>query len=83
MNRRNVIIVLMAIELMLLAVNMTSSRSRTSWATPPARSFVFFILTVAAAEAGSASRSWWRCSATSKRSTSRISTSSRAKDDGA
>jgi NADH-quinone oxidoreductase subunit K len=42
LNRRNVIILLMAIELMLLAVNMNFVAGQV---------FVFFILTVAAAEA--------------------------------
>ena len=37
-NRKNVIVLLMAIELMLLAVNLNSSPSRASSATSPGRS---------------------------------------------
>jgi hypothetical protein len=80
LNRRNVIIVLMAIELMLLAVNLnfvafshflgdaagrSSCSSSSRWPRPNRRS---------------GWRSWWCCSATSTRSTSRISTSSRVKE---
>ena len=51
LNRRNVIIMLMAIELMLLAVNLNFiAFCALSSATPPGQMFVFFILTVAAAE---------------------------------
>ena len=38
LNRKNVIIILMSIELMLLAVNINLVRSRSSWATWSARS---------------------------------------------
>ena len=54
MNRRNLIILLMAIELMLLAVNMNfiafSHYLPTSADKMAGQVFVFFILTVAAAE---------------------------------
>jgi len=51
LNRRNLIILLMSIELMLLAVNMNFV-AFSSWAGDAAgQVFVFFILTVAAAEA--------------------------------
>ena len=50
LNRRNVIILLMAIELMLLAVNMNFIAFSRYHADPAGQIFVFFILTVAAAE---------------------------------
>ncbi len=51
LNRRNVIIVLMAIELMLLAVNMNFVAFSHFLGDAAGQIFVFFILTVAAAEA--------------------------------
>ncbi len=50
LNRRNVIILLMAIELMLLAVNMNFIAFSRFQGDPAGQVFVFFILTVAAAE---------------------------------
>ncbi len=50
LNRKNVIILLMAIELMLLAVNMNFIAFSHYLADPAGQMFVFFILTVAAAE---------------------------------
>jgi NADH-quinone oxidoreductase subunit K len=50
LNRRNVIILLMAIELMLLAVNMNFIAFSHFLANVAGQIFVFFILTVAAAE---------------------------------
>jgi NADH-quinone oxidoreductase subunit K len=50
MNRRNVIIVLMAIELMLLAVNLNFIAFSHFLGDAAGQIFVFFILTVAAAE---------------------------------
>ena len=50
LNRRNVIIVLMAIELMLLAVNMNFIAFSHFLGDAAGQVFVFFILTVAAAE---------------------------------
>ena len=50
LNRKNVIIVLMAIELMLLAVNMNFIAFSRYLNDPAGQVFVFFILTVAAAE---------------------------------
>ena len=50
MNRRNVIIFLMAIELMLLAVNMNFVAFSHFLGDGAGQVFVFFILTVAAAE---------------------------------
>jgi NADH-quinone oxidoreductase subunit K len=50
MNRRNVIIVLMAIELMLLAVNLNFIAFSHFMGDIAGQVFVFFILTVAAAE---------------------------------
>ena len=50
LNRRNVIIVLMAIELMLLAVNLNFVAFSHFLGDAAGQVFVFFILTVAAAE---------------------------------
>ena len=50
LNRRNVIILLMAIELMLLAVNMNFIAFSHYLGDTAGQVFVFFILTVAAAE---------------------------------
>jgi len=50
-NRKNVIILLMAIELMLLAVNMNFIAFSHYLGDTGGQVFVFFILTVAAAEA--------------------------------
>ena len=50
LNRRNVIIMLMAIELMLLAVNLNFVAFAHYLDDPAGQIFVFFILTVAAAE---------------------------------
>lgn len=50
LNRRNVIILLMAIELMLLAVNLNFVAFSHFLDDPAGQVFVFFILTVAAAE---------------------------------
>ena len=49
-NRKNVIILLMAIELMLLAVNMNFIAFSHYLGDMAGQVFVFFILTVAAAE---------------------------------
>jgi NADH-quinone oxidoreductase subunit K len=50
LNRRNVIILLMAIELMLLAVNLNFIAFSSYLGDLSGQVFVFFILTVAAAE---------------------------------
>jgi len=50
LNRRNVLIILMAIELMLLAVNLNFIAFSHFLSDPAGQVFVFFILTVAAAE---------------------------------
>jgi NADH-quinone oxidoreductase subunit K len=50
MNRKNIIIILMAIELMLLAVNMNFVAFSHFLGDAAGQIFVFFILTVAAAE---------------------------------
>jgi NADH-quinone oxidoreductase subunit K len=50
LNRKNVIILLMAIELMLLAVNMNFIAFSHFLEDSAGQVFVFFILTVAAAE---------------------------------
>ena len=51
LNRKNLIILLMAIELMLLAVNMNFVAFSHYLGDTGGQVFVFFILTVAAAEA--------------------------------
>ena len=51
LNRKNVIVLLMAIELMLLAVNMNFVAFSHFHGDLAGQVFVFFILTVAAAEA--------------------------------
>lgn len=50
MNRKNLIVLLMAIELMLLAVNINFVAFSKFLGDPSGQIFVFFILTVAAAE---------------------------------
>jgi NADH-quinone oxidoreductase subunit K len=50
-NRKNVILLLMCIELMLLAVNFNFIAFSRMLGDPTGQVFVFFILTVAAAEA--------------------------------
>jgi NADH-quinone oxidoreductase subunit K len=50
LNRKNLIILLMAIELMLLAVNMNFIAFAHALGDVSGQVFVFFILTVAAAE---------------------------------
>ena len=51
LNRKNVVILLMAIELLLLAVNMNFVAFSHYLQDTAGQIFVFFILTVAAAEA--------------------------------
>ncbi|MCY7312101.1 MAG: NADH-quinone oxidoreductase subunit NuoK [Pseudoxanthomonas sp.] len=51
LNRKNVIVLLMSIELMLLAVNINFIAFSRHFGDPAGQIFVFFILTVAAAEA--------------------------------
>ena len=51
LNRKNLIVLLMAIELMLLAVNMNFVAFSHYLGNMDGQVFVFFILTVAAAEA--------------------------------
>jgi len=50
LNRRNLIVLLMAIELMLLSVNLNFVAFSHFLGDPAGQVFVFFILTVAAAE---------------------------------
>ena len=50
LNRKNLIVLLMAIELMLLAVNLNFIAFSHYLNDPAGQVFVFFILTVAAAE---------------------------------
>jgi NADH-quinone oxidoreductase subunit K len=48
--RRNVIVVLMSIELMLNAVNLTLASAARAWGGPDAQVLVFLVIVVAAAE---------------------------------
>ncbi|HLD17115.1 MAG TPA: NADH-quinone oxidoreductase subunit NuoK [Coxiellaceae bacterium] len=50
LNRKNIIVLLMCVELMLLAVNMNFVAFSQYLQAPEGAIFVFFILTVAAAE---------------------------------
>ena len=50
LNRKNVIVILMSVELMLLAVNINFVAFSRYLNDPSGQIFVFFILTVAAAE---------------------------------
>jgi NADH-quinone oxidoreductase subunit K len=50
LNRKNLIVLLMCIELMLLAVNFNFVAFSRYWGDVSGQAFVFFILTVAAAE---------------------------------
>jgi NADH-quinone oxidoreductase subunit K len=50
LNRKNVILLLMCIELLLLAVNFNFVAFAQHWGDLDGQVFVFFILTVAAAE---------------------------------
>ena len=51
LNRKNIIVLLMSIELMLLSVNVNFVAFSRQFGDPDGQIFVFFILTVAAAEA--------------------------------
>ena len=51
LNRKNVLILLMCIEMMLLSVNLNFVAFSHYWGDMAGQVFVFFILTVAAAEA--------------------------------
>lgn len=51
LNRKNMIVLLMSIELMLLSVNINFVAFSRQLGDPGGQLFVFFILTVAAAEA--------------------------------
>ena len=51
LNRKNVIVLLMSIELLLLSVNINFIAFSRQMGDPAGQLFVFFILTVAAAEA--------------------------------
>jgi NADH-quinone oxidoreductase subunit K len=49
--RRNIIIIFMSIELMLNAVNLAFVSLSRAWGTVDGQAIVFFVMTVAAAEA--------------------------------
>lgn len=61
LNRKNIIILLMCIELMLLAVNLNFIAFSHFSSDPAGQVFVFFILTVAAAEAAIGWPYWCCC----------------------
>ena len=48
--RRNIIVVLMSVELMLNAVNLTLAAAARAWGGPDAQVLVFLVIVVAAAE---------------------------------
>ncbi len=75
LNRKNIIILLMCIELMLLAVNLNFIAFSHFLGDAAGQVFVFFILTVAAAVAW---RFWWCCFGIYVRLMSMISISSGA-----
>ena len=70
-NRKNLILLLMCIELMLLAVNFNFVAFSRHLGDETGQVFVFFILTVAAAEAAIGLQFWLSCSATDAQSMSR------------
>jgi len=72
LNRRNLIVLLMAIELMLLAVNLNFIAFSYFLGNIAGQVFVFFILTVRQRSRRSAWPSWWCCSATLAASMSKI-----------
>jgi NADH-quinone oxidoreductase subunit K len=51
MIRRNAIVLLMCVELMLNSVNLTLAAAARMWGGPDGQVFVFFVIVVAAAEA--------------------------------
>ena len=51
LNRKNIIVILMAIELILLAVNINFIAFAAQWGDLTGQVFTLFVLTVAAAEA--------------------------------
>jgi NADH-quinone oxidoreductase subunit K len=69
MNRKNLIVLLMAIELMLLAVNLNFVAFSHYLGDMAGQVFVFFILTVAAAESASVWPFWCWSSVIAWRST--------------
>ena len=74
LNRKNLIVLLMAIELMLLAVNLNFVAFSYYLGDMAGQVFVFFILTVAAAESAIGPRSSSCCSGPARRSRSTSST---------
>jgi NADH-quinone oxidoreductase subunit K len=67
LNRKNVILLLMCVELLLLAANFNFVAFSRYLGNIDGQVFVFFVLTVAAAE----SAIWWCCSASAAASTSK------------
>ena len=74
--RRNVITILLSIEIMLNAVNLTFVAAGRQFASVDGQVIVFFVMTVAAAEAAVGLASSSRSSATGNRSTPRRSPAS-------
>jgi NADH-quinone oxidoreductase subunit K len=74
LNRKNVIVILMSIELILLAVNINLVAFSAFLGDLVGQVFALFVLTVAAAEAAIGSPSSSSSSATAARSRSKTST---------
>ena len=73
-NRKNVIVILMSIELILLAVNINMVAFSTHLNDIVGQVFAMLILTVAAAEAAIGLPFWWSSSATAAPSRLKTST---------
>ena len=74
LNRKNVIVILMSVELMLLAVNINLVAFSSFLGDLVGQVFALFVLTVAAAKRPSASPSSSSTTATAARSRSKTST---------
>ena len=68
LNRKNIIVILMSIELILLAVNINLVAFSTFLGDIVGQVFALLVLTVAAAEAAIGLAVWWCISATAVRS---------------
>ena len=72
--RRNIIVMFLSIELMLNAVNLAFVSLGRAWGSMDGQVIVFFVMTVAAAEAAVGLGIIMRCSATARPSTRTNST---------
>ena len=73
LNHKNIIVILMSVELILLAVNINLVAFSTFKGDMTGQAFALFVLTVAAASRPSALRSWSPITATAARSRSKTS----------